>query len=59
VGDDVPVDIKSLLMTDFVNFKIKSAQSFRDAHKNRMCECVIIMVNAYTSIIIYVLWYVS
>jgi hypothetical protein len=27
-------------VTDFVNLKIKTAQSFRCAHKNRMCVCV-------------------
>jgi hypothetical protein len=33
VGDDVPVDSKTLLMTDFMNLKIKPAQSFKGAHK--------------------------
>jgi hypothetical protein len=37
VGDDVPVDSETLLVTDFVNLKIKSVQSFKDAHKNMMC----------------------
>jgi hypothetical protein len=55
VGDDVSVDIEALLMTDFMNFKINPAQSFRDAHKNRMCERVFIIVSAYTSISIYIL----
>jgi hypothetical protein len=40
VGDDVPVDSKTLLMTDFVNLKIKMAQSFGGAHRGRMCVCV-------------------
>jgi hypothetical protein len=55
VGDDVSVDIEALLMTDFMNFKINSAQSFRDAHRNRMCEHVFIIVSDYTSISIYIL----
>jgi hypothetical protein len=25
-------------LTDFMNFKIKSIQSFRDAHRGRICE---------------------
>jgi hypothetical protein len=33
VGDDVP---ETLLVTDFVNLKIKSVQSFKDAHRDRM-----------------------
>jgi hypothetical protein len=37
VGGDVPIDSDTLLMTVFVNLKIKSAQSFRGAHKNRVC----------------------
>jgi hypothetical protein len=35
--DDVPVDSETLLMTDFVNLKIKPAQSFKNAHRDRMC----------------------
>jgi hypothetical protein len=34
---DVPVNRKTLLMTNFINFKIKSTQSFESAHKNIMC----------------------
>jgi hypothetical protein len=36
VEDNVPVDNKTLLVTDFINLKIKLTQSFRYAHKNRM-----------------------
>jgi hypothetical protein len=46
VGCDVPVDIDALLMTDFVNFKIKPTQSFRGAHMGRVCVRVFIGVNA-------------
>jgi hypothetical protein len=34
VGGDVSVDSEPLLMTDFMNFKIKSTQSFRIIHKS-------------------------
>jgi hypothetical protein len=34
VGDDAPVDSKTFLVTDFMNIKIKSAQSFRCAHRS-------------------------
>jgi hypothetical protein len=44
VGD--PVDSDTLLVTDFVNLKIKSAQSFRDAHRGKMCVRVFIGVSA-------------
>jgi hypothetical protein len=40
MGGDVPVDSDTLLMTDFVNLKIKSAQSFEGAHRGRVCVCV-------------------
>jgi hypothetical protein len=48
VGDDVPVDSESLLVTDFVNLKIKLVQSFRDAHRDRVCARVFIGVSAHT-----------
>jgi hypothetical protein len=37
VGDDVPINSELFLVTDFMNFKIKSAQSLKDAHNNRVC----------------------
>jgi hypothetical protein len=48
VGDDVPVDSETLLVTDFVNLKIKPTQSFRGAHTSRMCIHVFIEVSART-----------
>jgi hypothetical protein len=50
VGGDVPVDSKVLLVIDFVNFKIKSIQSFKDAYRDRMYVHIFIGVNAYTHI---------
>jgi hypothetical protein len=52
--DDVPVDNETLLMTDFVNLKIKPAQSFKSAHRDRVCVHVFIWVNARMCISIYV-----
>jgi hypothetical protein len=49
-----PIDSETLLVTDFVNLKIKPAQSFRDAHKDRVCVRVFIWVSAHTCISIYV-----
>jgi hypothetical protein len=40
VGDDVFVNNETLLVTDFVNLKIKSAQSFEGAHRGRVYVCV-------------------
>jgi hypothetical protein len=54
VGGDVPDDSETLLVTDFVNLKIKSAQSFRSAHMGRMCIYVFIEVSAYICISICV-----
>jgi hypothetical protein len=50
VKDDIFVDNDAFLMIDFINLKIKSAQSFRDAHKDnvsiyifiRMRSCVMV-----------------
>jgi hypothetical protein len=40
VGEDVPVDSETLLVTDFMNLKIKLAQSFKSAHRDSACVCV-------------------
>jgi hypothetical protein len=40
VGGDVPVDSEVFLVIDFVNFKIKSVQSFGGAHRDRICVCI-------------------
>jgi hypothetical protein len=53
VGGDVPVDSEALLVTDFMNLKIKPAQSFGGAHKDRVCLRVFIGVNARTCMSIY------
>jgi hypothetical protein len=46
VRGDVPVDSEALLVTDFVNLKIKPAQSFEGAHRSRVCVHVFIGVSA-------------
>jgi hypothetical protein len=48
VRDDVSVDNEAVLMTDFINLKIKLTRFFRCAHRDRMCihmhrgECAIL-----------------
>jgi hypothetical protein len=54
VGGDVPIDSETLLVTDFVNLKIKPAQSFGSDHKGRVCVRVFIGVSARTCMSIYV-----
>jgi hypothetical protein len=54
VGGDVPVDSNTLLVTDFVNLKIKPAQSFEGAHRGRVCVRVFIGMSARTCMSIYV-----
>jgi hypothetical protein len=54
VGGDVPIDSKTLLVTDFMNLKIKPTQSFRCAHISKMCVRVFIGVSAHTCMSIYV-----
>jgi hypothetical protein len=54
VGGDVPVDSEVLLMTDFINLKIKSAQSFEGVHRSMMCVYTFIGVGTRTCIIICV-----
>jgi hypothetical protein len=61
VRDGVSVDSESLLVTDFVNLKIKPTQSFEGAHRGRVCMHVFIGVSArtYMSICILHLYCVS
>jgi hypothetical protein len=48
VGGDVSVDSETLLVTDFVNLKIKPTQSFRGDYRGRVCICVFIGMDART-----------
>jgi hypothetical protein len=48
------LDSESLLMTDFVNLKIKSTQSFRSAHRDRVYVRIFIGVSTHMYISIYV-----
>jgi hypothetical protein len=43
--DDVLINNEVFLVTDFVNLKIKLAQSFRYAHKIRMYVHIFIWIN--------------
>jgi hypothetical protein len=48
VGGDVPVDSETFLVTDFLNLKIKSAQSYEGAHRGRVCVHVFVGVSVHT-----------
>jgi hypothetical protein len=54
VGGNVSVN-KTFLVTDFMNLKIKSAQSFRYVYRDRVC---VLRVSArmYISICIYIVF---
>jgi hypothetical protein len=54
VGGDVLIDSETFLVTDFMNFKIKPAQSFRCAHMDRVSVHVFIGVSDRTCMSIYV-----
>jgi hypothetical protein len=45
---DVPVDNESFLVIDSVNLKIKPTQSFRYAHRGRVCVHVFIGMSTHT-----------
>jgi hypothetical protein len=45
VGGDVPVNSDALLVTDFMNLKIKPAQSFEGAHRGKIYVCVFMCVH--------------
>jgi hypothetical protein len=48
VEDDILVNSETLLVIDFINFKIKLAQSFGGACRGMMCVRVFIKIYAYT-----------
>jgi hypothetical protein len=54
VRGDVLINNETLLMTDFVNLKIKLTQSFECAHIDRVYVHIFIRVTVYTCINIYV-----
>jgi hypothetical protein len=54
VRGDIPIDSKILLVTDFVNLKIKLIQSFKSAHRDRVCVCAFIEISAHTCMSIYI-----
>jgi hypothetical protein len=48
VGYDVSINNDGLLVTDFINLKIKLTQSFRYVYKSMMYVCMFIGVNGHT-----------
>jgi hypothetical protein len=54
VGCDVPIDGETLLMTDFINLKIKPTQSFKCTHRSRVCVYIFIVMRTHTCMSIYV-----
>jgi hypothetical protein len=48
VGGDIPVDSETILMINFVNFKIKSTQSFEYAYRDRVYIHVFIDMGTHT-----------
>jgi hypothetical protein len=54
VGGDILIDSDVLLVTDFVNLKIKSTQSFGCAHIGKMCVHIFIGVSVHMHIRIYI-----
>jgi hypothetical protein len=50
VKDDVPVNSEVLLVTDFVNLKIKPTQFFKGVHRDKVCVRVFIEVSVRTCI---------
>jgi hypothetical protein len=49
VGGDVSVDSETLLVTDFINLKIKLTQSFKDVYRDKIYIHLFIEFNILTS----------
>jgi hypothetical protein len=59
VIDNILIDNETLLVTDFVNLKIKPIQSFECAHRGRVCVSVFIRrvhIYIYMSIYVYTMF---
>jgi hypothetical protein len=56
VGGDVPVDSESLLVSHFVNLKIKLVQSFGGAYRGSVCVFIGLSAHTYMSIYIYIVF---
>jgi hypothetical protein len=54
VGGNICVNSKALCVTDFMNLKIKPAQSFRVVHSDRVYVRVFIWVSTHMCISIYI-----
>jgi hypothetical protein len=54
VVDDIFIDSDMLLVTDFINLKIKPAQSFVCAHRGRVVVHIFIWIGVHTCMSIYV-----
>jgi hypothetical protein len=54
VGGDVSIDSKVLLLTDFINLKIKLTQLFKINHKGMIYMCIFIRISDHTCMIICV-----
>jgi hypothetical protein len=54
VRGDVLINSDALLVTDFVNLKIKLSQSFGSAHSGRVCVHIFIEVSDHTCMSIYI-----
>jgi hypothetical protein len=50
VGGDVHINNKTFFVTDFVNLKIKSTQSFKDTYINRLYVYMFMVISAHTYI---------
>jgi hypothetical protein len=48
VEGNIPVDSETLFVTDFMNLKIKSTQSFECTHRSKVCVHVFTGVSAHT-----------
>jgi hypothetical protein len=63
VEGDVSVDSETLLVINFMNLKIKLAQSFKCTHKDRVCIGVFIRVSdhiyIYMSIYVYTMFLIN
>jgi hypothetical protein len=50
VRDNIPIDSETLLVTDFVNLKIKPTQSFKVVYRVRIYTRILIEMSAHDSV---------
>jgi hypothetical protein len=57
MGGNIFVDSDVLLVTDFMNIKIKLVQSFRGTHRGSVCVIIVVSGHTCMGICVYIVFF--